>query len=424
MINERVRQLAASFAGTEYDAYASDILVGKPDYVVYTPKLKRDILGDAYNDHFQVFSKPDGRLFAVWTQATHEKDVDQHIAFSRSPDKGLSWTAPLVLAGSAHYRNPQLLASWQQPMVSRSGRIYVLWNQQTTSRAPHCGEMFGKYTDDDGETWSAPKMVPMKRMAKDPADITIPPSWCNWQRPLRLGEGGKYLVGVSRHGKASNEAKAGCTVEFLQFENIDEDPAVQDIRLSWFATNEKAMRVEHEKFGSVCEEAGIVKLPDGRLFALMRTCAGSPFWAQSRDQGETWSDPKPLLDRDGGTPYKHPRSPCPIYDWKGCEAGSGYYFAFVHNTFDPEGKSEYQNRGPLYLIAGTFQKDAEQPIWFAPMKMFIDRPSGNSFYTSMDIVEGNCVLWFNDKKYYLFGRIIDASWFADVPEIKDYGKGP
>jgi hypothetical protein len=416
--SEHARKIAESFAGTEYDRYAKDLLVGKPDYVVFTPKLKREIVGDKYNDHFQVFDKPDGTMFAVWTQATKEADVDQHVCFSKSKDKGLTWSRPIVLAGSANNVNPQLLASWQQPMVSKSGRIYVLWNQQTTSRGPHCGQMFGKYSDNDGATWSGPKMVPMKRMDKDPADPTIPPSWCNWQRPLRLGEGGKYLVGVSRHGRTASETRDNCTVEFLQFDNIDDNPEVQNIKLSWFASNDQVLRVEHEKFGSACEEAGIVKLPDGRLFALTRTCAGHPFWSQSRDCGRTWSKPKPLLDRDGGKPYLHPRSPCPIYDWKGCEAGSGYYFAFVHNTFDFNGKNEYQKRGPLYLIAGTFQKDAEQPVWFAPMKLFIDRKNGNSFYTSMTIVDGKCVLWFNDMKFFLLGRTIDDSWFAGAPEMR------
>jgi hypothetical protein len=415
--SEHARQIARSFAGTEYDRYAKEILVGKPDYVVFTPKLKREIVGDKYNDHFQVFDKPDGKLFAVWTQATKEADVDQHVCFSKSLDKGLTWSEPIVLAGSANNVNPQLLASWQQPMISRSGRIYVLWNQQTTSRGPHCGQMFGKYSDNDGQTWSAPRMVPMQRMAKDPADPTIPPSWCNWQRPLRLGEGGKYLVGVSRHGQAPTDARHNCTVEFLQFDNIDANPQTQNIKLSWFATNENVLRVEHPKFGSACEEAGIVKLPDGRLFALTRTCAGYPFWSQSRDDGRTWSKPRPLLDRDGGKPYLHPRSPCPIYDWKGCEAGSGYYFALVHNTFDFNGKNEYQKRGPLYLIAGTFQKNAEQPIWFAPLKMFIDRANGNSFYASCTQVDGKCVLWFNDMKFFLLGRVIDGSWFADAPKL-------
>ena len=412
--SENVKRIAASFVGTEYESYATDILVNKPDFIVFTPREDNLVIGDAYNDHFQVFDKPDGSLFAVWTQATHEGDVDQHIAFSRSTDKGLTWTEPVVLAGSKNHTNPQLRASWQQPMVSKSGRIYVLWNQQVTSRGPHCGNMFGICTDNDGETWSSPKMAPMVRMERDPEDPTIPPSWCNWQRPLRLGKEGRYLVGVSRHGKAPYEERNGCTVEFLQFDNIDDDPAVDDIALTWLASNRNALRVEHERFGSACEEASIVKLPDGRLFALMRTCAGYPFWSQSADDGATWSTPRKLLDRDGGAAYLHPRSPCPIYDWKGPEAASGAYFALVHNTFDFDGDSEYQARGPLYLIAGTYKAEAEQPIEFAPMRLFAERPARNSFYTSLTVVDGKTVLWFPDKKFYLLGRVIGSEWFQGV----------
>ena len=65
-----------------------NLLFMQPDYVVYVPKQRREIVGDRYNDHFQVFDKPDGTLFAAWTQATKEGDVDQHICFSRSRDKG------------------------------------------------------------------------------------------------------------------------------------------------------------------------------------------------------------------------------------------------------------------------------------------------------------------------------------------------
>ena len=396
---------------------ARDILINRPDYVVFVPHQPRDPAkrnaaqpGDTYNDHFQVIAH-EGAYYAFWTQASREADIDQHIAFSKSMDKGESWSAPVILAGSPNKKNPALLASWQQPMFSTSGRLYCLWNQQTTSRGPHCGQMFGAYSDDKGDTWSAPKMVAMPRMLRDPEDPLVPPSWCNWQRPLRLGKGGRYFVGVSRHGKAPAEAKASCMLDFLQFDNIDDNPAVDALKLSFFSTNEKALKVEHPKFGSAAEEIGLVKLPDGRLFGLMRTSAGHPFWTQSRDGGETWSQPKPLLDRDGGTPYLHPRSPCPLYDWKGCEAASGLYFALVHNTFDLEGKSEYQKRGPLYLIAGRFDPNAEQPIAFAAPKLFAERENGNSFYTSYTVADGQGILWFPDHKFYLLGRIIGEDWF-------------
>ena len=177
--SKHARKIAESYVGTEYANYARDILVSKPDYVVFIPKKDKFITGDTYNDHFQVFNKLNGRLFPVWTQATKEGGIDQHIAFFKSTDYGLSWSTPVVLAGSKNYTNPQLRASWQQPMISKSGRIYVLWNQQVTSQGLHCGNMFGIYSDNEGETWSSPKMVPMKRMDRDPVDIRIPPSWCN-----------------------------------------------------------------------------------------------------------------------------------------------------------------------------------------------------------------------------------------------------
>lgn len=422
-IPESMRALVEGLRGTPYAHYEWDICVNKPDFVVFMPKQPMDITkrnpalpGDTYNDHFQViYDEQRKMLFAFWTQASREADIDQHIAFSRSFDGGLSWTEPVILAGSPNKKNPGLLASWQQPMLAKSGRLYCLWNQQTTSRGPHCGMMFGSYSDDAGETWSAPKMVPFKvRMDNDPADITIPPSWCNWQRPLRLGEGGKFLVGVSRHGKAPYDERSGCKIDFMQFENIDDNPAVQDIELKHFCTNQEALRAPSglTKYEPAAEEAGIVKLPDGRLFALMRSSVGSPLWSQSRDNGVIWTQPQPLKDAAGNV-YLHPRSPCPIYDWKGCEAGSGMYFALVHNTFDYEGENAYQNRGPLYLIAGRFDANAEQPIQFSAPKLFAPRRGANSFYTSYTVVDGTGILWFPDKKFYLLGKKVDDSWFKD-----------
>ena len=422
------RRILAYLKGTPSETEAPrDILVNKPDYVVYVPKQPRKPelrapakTGDTYNDHFQVINNPDnGHLYAFWTQASKEGDADQHIAFSKSVDKGITWSLPMVLAGSANKKNPLLRASWQQPMLAKRGRLYCLWNQQTTSQGPHCGMMFGAFSDDDGETWSSPKLVPFtQRMDMDPADPLVPPSWCNWQRPLRLGEGGKFFVGCSRHGKASYDARNGCKVEFWQFENIDDNPKVEDIKLSYFATNRDAFdaaKIDGGSFmpkeGPAVEEAGIVKLPDGRLFALMRSSIGHPVWSQSRDCGRTWSAAKPLLDRDGGTAFLHPRSPCPIYDWKGPEAASGTYFAFIHNTFDFKGDTAYQHRGPLYLIAGTFMPNADQPIWFKAPKLFAPRTNNNSFYTSYTVQNGKGILWFNDVKFFLLGREIGPEWF-------------
>ena len=420
--------------------YPKDMYVNRPDLVVYVPRkpithqwkkgcddiVSKRQRGDSYNDHFQVLDdRARGLLYAFWTQATWEGCTDMHIAFSKSADNGRSWTEPVVLAGSEDRANPKLTASWQQPMLSASGRLYCLWNQQIGWGGQLCGWLYGIWSDDGGETWSAPKKIDFaERMDLDQPNRTLPPAWCNWQRPLRLGEGGRYFVGCSRHGKAPYDLRGGTKVEFWQFENIDENPEVGDIRISYFATNRLSLSADRVRApegvrlfspkteGAVVEEAGVVKLPDGRLFALMRSSVGYPVWSQSRDGGRTWSAPKVLVDCSGRA-VPHPRSPCPIYDWKGPEAASGLYFALVHNAFDLNGETAYQKRGPLYLIAGRFDPKGDQPIRFGSPKLFAPRSEANSFYTSYTAVNGEGVLWFNDRKYYLLGRKIGSEWFED-----------
>lgn len=414
---------------SEYEA-PRDILVNKPDYVVFVPKQshkwdKRDPkkTGDTYNDHFQVLNNPsNGHYYAFWTQATKEGDIDHHIAFSKSLDGGLTWTDPVIVAGSPNRARPMPIASWQQPMLSKSGRLYCLWCQQVSGRGLS-GALFGVYSDDEGETWSAPRDVKLPRTDADDPDPTKPAGWIQWQRPLRQGPQGQFFVATSRHGKAPYDDAPKCKIEFWQYENIDNNPKVEDIKVTYFATNRDALDVSKiaggpyfkpEKEAEALEEASVVKLPDGRLFALMRSSIGHPVWTQSRDGGKTWSGPKALRDRDGGKPYLHPRSPCPMYDWKGEEAASGVYFALVHNKFDFKKNYAYQDRGPLYLIAGRFNPAAkDQPVEFSEPKLFAPRPWGNSFYTSYTVQDGKGILWFNDLKFYLLGREVGPEWFDE-----------
>ena len=403
-------------------AASANMPVTRPDYRVYSPRNSQSskalenlrMRGDTYNDHFQViFDETRKVLYAFWTQATSEGNADHHIAFSKSSDKGKSWSEPVVLAGSECRAYPKLAASWQQPMLTKSGRLYCLWNQQTASRQKSTtmlyGQMFGVYSDDAGETWTGLQKVPMERMDKDSAELGVDPCWCNWQRPLRLGKDGRFFVGCTRFGKAPYDKCSGSGVEFWQFENIDDDPEVGDIRISVSAKNRETL--------PGVEEASVVKLPDGRLFAEMRSGMGCPMWSQSRDGGRTWSALKPLVDAEGNR-IPHPMSPCPLYDWKGPEAGSGTYFTFAHMAYDNT-KGPYQTRGPLYLLAGRFDPNGEQPIRFSAPKLFWSCKAGNSFYTSYTIVDGDGILWFPDRKYHLYGHRIGPEWFeqSDILNI-------
>ena len=411
--NERIEKYLENCRKEQLN-FLNDLQVTKPDYITFIPKIEPEKIGDTYNDHFLVFDKPNGMLFTVWTQATIEGAPDQHLVFSKSKDKGQTWSTPVVIAGSATINSGKPIASWGFPLVSSSGRIYILYNQFVMGKVSwnrqHTGIMAGIYSDDNGESWSNPEEIPMPRTINDHEDESIPAEWVVWQKPLRLAVGGKYLVGMSRYLNPKFHSKYQTVTEYLRFENIDNDPSVQKIEISYFMNNDKVVT-----YGSKCEEPSIVRLPDNRLFTLFRTTSGFPVWSVSEDEGENWSDPKPLLDKMG-KPYQHPLSPCPLYDRKGGTAASGYYFAFIHNT-PPSQDNPYQPRGPLYLIAGHFVPDAEQPIEFGNPQLFINRPStppyGQSFYTSTTLINGKLILWYPDKKLFLLGKEIDDNWFKE-----------
>ncbi len=417
----------------------SQLHITKPDYVVFVPEVTDAGVTDTGNEHFLVFDGPDGSLMAVWTQSSAEAQPDQHIAFARSPDGGKTWTKPAVIAGPKRPGDGPI-ASWGYPLVSKSGRIYVLYSQhvgRTDGFVHHTGWLDGIHSDDLGRTWSAPQRVPVARSQMDSPDATMPPNMLCWQKPLRLGQDGRYLAGFTRwtsfHVKkqpTKSWISADSRVEFMRFENIDANPAVADLKISWFAANEQALTVPFpgQPGYSVCQEPTLVKLPDGRLFCVMRTAAGSPYWSVSADEGEHWTAPRVLRRKDGGEPLLQPLSPCPIYDVGGNTAGSGRYVLFIHNhdghykNYGPTDTSFH--RRPIHLVTGRFQPGADQPVWFDEPRFFMDhdgvalgKPGTNgrvdlALYASFTVRDGQAVLWYPERKFFLLGRTIGPEWFA------------
>lgn len=409
--------------------------ITRPDFVVFVPEVSEAGVSDTGNEHFLVFDGPDGSLMAVWTQSSAEAQPDQHIVFSRSTDEGVTWERPRIIAGpKAPGQGP--IASWAYPLVSRSGRIYVLYSQHIGRHDTffhHTGWLHGIVSDDQGRTWSAPQRVPVARSRRDNPDPAMPPNMLCWQKPLRLGKGGRYLAGFTRWtsfavtpNPTPSWMSADARVEFMRFENVDEDPSPEGLRISWFAADGEALSVPfpgHPEV-SACQEPSLVKLPDGRLFCVMRTAAGSPFWSVSADGGETWTQPRRLLRRDGGEALLHPLSPCPLYDVGGNTAGSGRYVLFIHNHdghYQGYGPADSGfHRRPVYLVRGRFQAGAEQPVWFDEPRFFMDHDGVSlgkpgtrgrldlALYSSFTVRQGKAVLWYPDRKFFLLGRVVAA----------------
>ena len=405
----------------------------KPDFVVFVPQLTGSGVSDSGNEHFLVFDGPDESLMAVWTQSTREGAGDQHIVFSQSKTGGQSWAAPRIIAGPAR-EGEELMSSWAFPMVSKRGRIYVLYSQHVgkfdTFRHT-TGQLTGIYSDDNGRTWAAPQTIRLPRTSRDNPDSSFPPNCITWQKPTRLTRDGRYLVGLTRwtsDAAKKNPTKSWIThdsvVEFLRFDNLDDNPEPAHLAITGLAWDKKAITVPCAGYPetSVVQEPSIVKLPDGRLFCVMRTAAGSPYWTMSADDGSTWTPASPLLRKDGGEPLKQPLSPCPLFDLGGDAAGSGRYVLFIHNHdghyqgFGPL-DSNYHRR-PIYKVMGHFHPEGQQPVWFDQPVFFMDHdgvPLGVpgkqgridlALYSSVTVRHGEAVLWYPDRKFFLLGRII------------------
>lgn len=406
-----------------------------PDYVLYKPGSLDGSTFDTGNEEVSVFYGPDNSLMAIWTQSTFEGMPDQRIVFSRSNDRGLNWSNPKVIAGPVPPEKGNI-ASWGFPLVSKSGRIYVLYNKSigiTDVFFHSTGFLAGKYSDDAGKTWSEEKIIPMPRSKWDHPDSSIPPNWVVWQKPERLSDG-KYFVGFTRW--VSRAVRPGApikiwwaeasVVEFMRFENIDDDPETEEIKISFFAQNDEAIKVGLVGFPdvSVAQEPSIVELPDQRLFCVMRTTTGSPYWSISENRGRTWSKPQPLCRYDNGPLLKHPCSPCPIY-----QVEKGEYIFLFHNhdgyfkQWTPMDTKDH--RRPVYICAGKFKPEAKQPVWFSEPLFFMDNDGVRigykngradlAMYSSLTTINGESVLWYPDRKFFLLGKKINISKLKKLP---------
>jgi hypothetical protein len=412
----------------------------KPDYVVYRPKSLDGSTGDTGNEHFLVFDGPDGSLMAVWTQSTVEGHGDHRIVFSRSDDEGETWTDPVRIAGPA-VKGECHQASWGFPLVSRSGRIYVLWNQHQGLVDFHhqmTGTMDGCYSDDNGATWSEPQTVPMPKSIYDDPDPAMQGNWIVWQKPERLA-GDTYYVGYTRwlspkvrrpldtfpDGRVRGWS-TDSLIEFMRFDNIDDDPAVKDLAVSYRAWGNDALRVPYflDPLNTVAQEPSIVRLPDDRLFCVMRTMTGYIWYSVSGDQGETWCSPRPLLRRDHGPVIEEPICCCPIYPL----AEEGRYFLLHHLRRDRlQYDDSWSNRWPAYIAVGEFRPDAEQPVWFSESRELMTHDGVGigpkqrtdlGVYPSVTNRNGQTVLWHPDRKFFLLGKKITPEIIEglDVPK--------
>jgi hypothetical protein len=407
----------------------------EPDVVVYVPQGEQ--YHDTDNEHFLVFPAPrSDELLAMWTQSSCEGRGDNRIMLARSAD-AQTWSEPAMIAGTTPSTGERQ-ASWGFPVVADSGRIYCFYTREVerydVSRQG-CGTMGCHFSDDNGVTWVQGTDIPMPRSRHDHPDPGMPKNWIVWQKPAR-DRLGKWFVGYTLTTSGAHQPEGvgwwhwDSRCYFMRFENIDTGPDPDEIEITWLPEGDAGLEVEIPvRTGlSSAQEPSVVLLPDGRLFATMRTLTGYVYYAISEDDGARWSQPEILRYSDGGAGIEHPLSCCPLYAMDNAK-----YLLLFHNNpgrrgdhdqLELEWKVNHLNflRNPMFCAIGQYRPGARQPIWFGePHELFDtqDVPVGPkataevATYTSMTEWHGKRVLWYPDRKYFLLGKYI-SDGFVDA----------
>ena len=412
-----------------------------PDIVVYLPQgdaVADPELSDTDNEHFLVFESPGGDLLAMWTQSSCEGRGDNHVALARSAD-GANWSRPMWIAGT-HYGADELQASWGFPVVSRQGRLYCFYTKElpvVDNNRQGCGSMGCAISDDDGHTWRPGPDIDLPRNRYDNPDPAYPKNWIVWQKPIR-DRLGRWVVGYTQTTSKAVFTPASkdwpnwdSRCAFMRFENIDDGPDPEDMRITWLPEDGEGLAVPARNYPhiSVSQEPSLALLPDGRLFVTMRTMTGYIWYSVSDDDGASWREPRALRYRDGGAMVKQPIAPCPVYALR-----DGRYLLVYHNNDGRLGpydqfKERWDcnqanfNRRPAFVAVGEYRPRAEQPLWFSQPLQVLDTdgvPIGPkntaeiATYTSLTEAKGRRVLWYPDRKYYLLGKILSDDVLAGL----------
>ncbi len=429
------RELAARHA----DAYTKEWRRTSPDRVVFIPPARTG--PQAANQHFLVIPLRNGDFFAVWTSAFYESHPNQHIVFSKSRDRGLTWTKPVTIAGPKRTRKGgktiyEGLASWGFPIyVSRTNRIYIFYQKGVGVYDPRpgfTGAMRFVYTDDEGESWSREYSVAMRRPAFAAPDPSIPPNWIIWQTPVEIEPG--FVLGCgtiwasARFAKQNPRAPVGSECWFWRFDNIltEDDPARIRVTLLPEGAHGVRMPIRPGSNVSVAEEPTVVRLSDGRWFCVFRTYRGAIGYAVSRDRGRTWSQARLLRYRDDGPAIPQPTASCPLYP-----LGRGWFLLTFHNNDGSAngGSNPWdwrRNRTPAFYSVGRERLDKKQPVWFSPPIMFLNNdavpwgPTGRTevaTYPSFFLFEGRRWYWYPDRKHFLLGKFITDAMLAQAERL-------
>ena len=233
---------------------------------------------DNYEAFPDVIRTPEGELLLVYYAGPAHVGGSGVVTLTRSSDLGKTWSAPRVICSTTKgdNRDPCLIRTDKGTLLCT---MMTLWDRA----APTAMEVRIIRSDDNGETWTDPAVVPSPFHK-----LTACSS------PIIQTPGGDLLLPVygreTENGRPSDKPGERDKTAVLRSTDdgktwgepvfIDENPEKQN------------------------QEPSLCRLPSGRILCMMRNRGGV---SRSDDEGRTWS-PISYLNWDLDSPYLYPVS--------------------------------------------------------------------------------------------------------------------
>jgi hypothetical protein len=381
--------------------------------------------GGVYCDQPYLVHTADGWLCCMTTAQGREGSATQTVVTMRSSDQGKTWGKPVPLEKAG---GPE--ASYGVLLKVPTGRIYCFYNFNAANvrevktetggalkRVDSLGEYVFRYTDDDGNTWSADRFtVPVREFACDKNNVyggKVRFFWNVGKPLLVVGDDAKRpnwpggpaaVLTLHKVGAMGAGFFAQSEGAFLRSDNILTEKDASKVTFTTLPDGDVGLKAP-KGGGRIAEEQSLVQLTDGSLVCVYRTVDGHPAFSTSRDGGKTWADPDYLRYSPDGRKVKHPRAA--TFVWP---VGDGRYLYWFHNHSPTaaqrkSGWDPYSDRNPVWVCAGREidTKAGKQIAWSEPeVLLYDDDPFVRMSYPDL-IRHGD--KWFITETHKAEGRV-------------------
>ena len=226
--------------------------------------------------------------FSQFSEGQHDHSPSA-IAEIFSDDQGRTWSKPKVVVPTAPFQNV-MSVSLLRLASGKIARFYAAKKNKWLD----CHILLS-LSSDEGATWSAPKLI-----MDAPGYFVL-----NNDRVIQT-KSGRLIVplGFHRSAGAADDRSSWDSRAIAIWYYSDDEGATWKESSNWWAIPVVST--------SGLQEPGVVELADGSIYSWFRTDQGSQYESLSKDNGVTWSAPRP-------TELKSPVSPASIKRVPGTE---------------------------------------------------------------------------------------------------------